>query len=207
MKKKIILIILLIMVVAGAIAALLNPDMIKNAFSKKIDSSLGGKRGSSTSGNNDGKEEKSNSKEKKAMQMKELSDGKLYYIDDENVKADIVIGDKLYDTQIADINLNFSQYEGKIIEIEGMFLTNNNLTFVGRYSTSNLCPYCPQGYSYFEYQIDEDGAPDFKDEGAWIKVKGKLSQAYDEEYQEDYYYIDVMTIEEMNEWGQETVND
>ncbi len=201
MKKKVFLIIILILVIVGTIIFLVKPDIVKSIFSKKSESSIGANR----SGESNDKKDDSN--EKKSFKVKELDDGKLYYLDEEDVKADIVIGDKLYDTQIADINLNFSEYEGKIMEIEGMFLTNNNLTFVGRYSTSNLCPYCPQGYSYFEYQTNNNGLPDFSDEGAWIKVKGKLCKGYDEEYQEEYCYIDVMTIEEMNEWGQDTVND
>ena len=36
---------------------------------------------------------------------------------------------------------------------------------------------------------------------------GTIKKGYDEEYQEEYIYLDVLTIEVMNEWGQDTVND
>ena len=132
-----------------------------------------------------------------------LSDGTLYSTTNEKINADIVVGDNYFDTQIADINLNFSSYEGKTIEIEGMYLTNTPYTFVGRYSTSNLCP---PGYSFFEYQFDTNELPVLKDEQDWLKVIGTLTKGYDDNTSSDYYYIDVISLEVMNQKGLDTVS-
>ena len=88
-----------------------------------------------------------------------------------------------------------------------MYLINNPYTFVGRYSTSNMCAYCPTGFSYLEYQLN--GTIDRKliDQDDWIKVIGTLQKGNDETSNyTDYYYLDVITLEIMNERGQETVN-
>ena len=88
-------------------------------------------------------------------QKTELEDGILYSIDGKEYQSDLVIGDNYYDTTINDIFLNPETYMEKNIEIEGMYLENLPWTFVGRYSTSNVCVYCPEGYSYFEYEWQE----------------------------------------------------
>lgn len=78
-------------------------------------------------------------------------------------------------------------------------------TFVGRYSTSNMCAYCPVGYSYIEYQWEGEKI-ELKDQESWIKIIGTLEVGNDadSDYQ-DYYYIKALNIEVMNEKGQDTV--
>lgn len=197
-KKKIVLIILLIVIIVAIIFVLTNSK--KKSESVASPNNALATEHSSTDANNI---DKSDSQE---IIVSNLSDGTLYATTDEEVKADIVIGDNYFDTQIADINLNFSSYEGKTIEIEGMYLTNTPYTFVGRYSTSNLCPDCPPGYSFFEYQFSSANLPDLKDEEDWIKVIGTLKKDYDSSIESDYYYIDVISLEVMNEKGIETVS-
>ena len=209
MKRKIFFVTLLIAVLGIVGFVFLNSNEKREL---KQNSSLSGKRngnatveGTKSEIENNSVNNDNNVKGNEKVKVKELSDGTLYYINEENIKPDIVIGDNYFDTQLADINLNFAEYEGKTIEIEGMFLLSNNFTFVGRYSTASLCPYCSEGYSYFEYQMNEKGAPEFT-EDTWLKIVGTLSKGYDEEFDEEYYYIDVATLEVMNEWGQDTVN-
>ena len=136
----------------------------------------------------------------------ELDDGILYSIDGKQYQSDIVIGDNYYDTTINDMFLNPENYMEKNIEIEGMYLENLPWTFVGRYSTSNVCVYCPEGYSYFEYQLKGKIDRAFTAKEDWIKVIGTLAKGNDEtsDYQ-DYYYIEVLSIEIMNERGLDTV--
>jgi len=137
----------------------------------------------------------------------ELSDGTLYSIDGKEYKSDIVIGDNYYDTTINDMYLNPESYMDKNIEIEGMYLENLPYTFVGRYSTSNLCAYCPVGYSYIEYQLKGRINKKFTNEEEWIKIIGKLAKGNDaSSYHQDYYYLEVLSLEVMNEKGQTTVN-
>lgn len=100
------------------------------------------------------------------------------------------------------MSLNFDQYEGKTIEIEGLYFENAPFTFVGRYSTSNMCPTCPTGYSYFEYEWHGDENFDLTDSENWIKVVGTLKKGFDDV---EYYYIDAQSISLMNEKGVETV--
>ena len=122
-------------------------------------------------------------------QKVELDDGILYSIDGKQYQSDIVIGDNYYDTTINDMFLNPENYMEKNIEIEGMYLENLPWTFVGRYSTSNVCVYCPEGYSYFEYQLKGKIDREFTAKEDWIKVIGTLAKGNDEtsDYQ-DYYY-------------------
>ena len=139
-------------------------------------------------------------------QKVELDDGILYSIDGKQYQADVVIGDKYYDTTINDMFLNPDNYMEKNIEIEGMYLENLPWTFVGRYSTSNVCVYCPEGYSYFEYQLKGKIDREFTAKEDWIKVIGTLAKGNDEtsDYQ-DYYYLEVLSIEIMKERGLDTV--
>ena len=136
----------------------------------------------------------------------ETANGILYSLSDEELKADVVIGDNYFDTQINDMMLNYQSYKGKKIEIEGMYLDGQPYTFVGRYSTSNLCAYCPVGYSYIEYQWKGEQI-ELKDQESWIKIIGTLEKGNDStSYYQDYYYIKALSMEIMNEKGQETVN-
>ena len=79
--------------------------------------------------------------------------------------------------------------------------------FVGRFSTSNLCAYCPVGYSYLEYQLKGKIDREFTDEQDWIKVIGTLAKGNDatSNYQ-DYYFLEVLSLEVMKEKGKLTVD-
>ena len=142
-------------------------------------------------------------KEIKTATVTELEDGTKYSVTDEEITPEIVIGDNYFGTQLADINMNFDQYEGKTIEIEGLYFENMDYTFVGRYSTSNVCPTCPTGYSYFEYEWHGDKKLPVADSENWLKVVGTLEKGYDGV---EYYYIDVANVEIMNEKGIDTVS-
>lgn len=142
-----------------------------------------------------------------AYEKTELSDGVLYSKGGEQYKPDVVISEKYFDTTISDIWTNPKNYLGKTIEIEGMYLESSPYTFVGRYSTSNICQTCPPGYSYFEYQLDGDLDLKLTDEEEWIKVIGTLEVGNDESTNyTDFYYLKVLSLEVMNESGNKTVN-
>lgn len=143
----------------------------------------------------------------KQTTIKDLNDGKLYSISDTEIKPDIVIGDKYFDTQITDIMKNYDNYEGKIIEIEGMYIDSNPYTFVARYSTNaSSCPYCSGGYSYIEYMWKGEKI-ELTDTISWIKVVGKIKVLCDDStYDQKYAYIEADNIEIMNERGKEVVS-
>ncbi len=125
-----------------------------------------------------------------------LENGTEYKIAD--ITPEIVLKDKLFDTSIADISINFEKYVGKTISLEGLYFMNGGYTFVGRYSTNSLCPTCPAGISYMEYEWDGDKNFDLKDEDSWIRIVGTLRVGNDGE---DYYYIEASSISLMNEKG------
>ena len=137
----------------------------------------------------------------------DLKDGKLYSIIDTEIKPDIVIGDKYFDTQITDIMTNYDNYEGKTVEIEGMYIDSNPYTFVARYNTSSSsCPYCSGGYSYMEYMWKGEKI-ELTDTTSWIKIVGKIKVLCDDStFDEKYAYIEAEKIEVMNERGKEIVN-
>ena len=148
----------------------------------------------------------SSNKEDSNFERLTLDDGILYALNGKKVTADIVVGTNYFDTTISDMYLNYDSYKGKVIEIEGMYLDSNPYTFIGRYSTSNLCPYCPAGYSYMEFQIDCDIKEKFEDEKTWLKVVGTLQKGNDETSNfQDYYYLQLSNLEIMNHRGEDTV--
>lgn len=204
MKKKIIYIILLIVLVIGIILFFSTQVWSKRENTQNNTNDLN----SSISSQKATKENEVEEENKKIIKTvkTELEDGTLYSVSNEEIKSDVILGDNYFDTQINDININPETYKGKNIEIEGMYLTNSPYTFVGRYSTSNLCQYCPTGYSYMEYTWDGEKI-ELEDEVSWIKVVGTLEKMNDETtYYQDYYYIKAQTIEVMKESGLKTVN-
>ena len=202
MKKKIIWVLLLIIIIVAIIIGI-SLARKKETIAQKTSNTTFNNRDTTKSTTSD---EKTTSKASKYEKM-ELDDGVLYAIDGKKITADIVLKDNYFDTTINDIFLNPEEYYYKNIEIEGMYLSNNPYTFVGRYSTSNLCPYCPMGYSYFEYQLKDKIEEELVEEESWIKVVGKLKKGNDVTSNfQDYYYISVDNFKIMNERGQDTVN-
>ena len=140
-----------------------------------------------------------------------LEDGILYSATGEKVEADFKIGDNYFDTTINDMYLNPDNYANKNIEIEGMYLSDMPYTFVGRYTTTSLCPYCSGGYSYIQYKFDAEMEEELKDEDNWIKLIGTWEKetvnmgTENNPYYGDNYYLKVSCFELMNEKGQATV--
>ena len=195
MKKKIIYIMLLFLIITGVVVFF----MFLNKGKKEENNSTGitGQRTQNSDNSQNDKEEENTIK-------KTLSDGVLYSLSNEEVKSDIVIGDNYFDTQINNMITNPSEYYGKNIEIEGFYLQSSPYTFVGRYSSNSLCPYCTNGYSYMEY-VWEGEKPKLTEINSWIKVIGTLEKGNDEtSYYQDFYYLKAISIEIMNERGQET---
>jgi uncharacterized membrane protein YcgQ (UPF0703/DUF1980 family) len=119
---------------------------------------------------------------------------------DEN-NIDIVVGDDYYSTQINDWYMNFEEYEGKTVEIEGYYIADYlPYLFVGRYGPT--CPYCQGAYVCFEFYTKED-LTELVSGQDWIKVKGILKE--DEDQSGQFYYIETMSIEKMDEVGLGTV--
>ena len=195
MKKKIIYIIVLLIIVAGVVVFFGFLNKVK-----KEENNSTGITGQRTGGSNNAQD----SNGEKNTIKKTLSDGVLYSLSNEEVKPDIVIGDNYFDTQINNMITNPLEYYGKNIEIEGFYLQSSPYTFVGRYSTNSLCPYCTGGYSYMEY-VWKGEKPELTEINSWIKVIGTLEKGNDEtSYYQDFYYLKASSIEIMNERGQET---
>ena len=206
-KKKIMWILLLIVFVIAiiAIAVLAKPRDTSN------DNSVAVKQV------NDSKESKNNTsnvvKQNTSKEYKRsvLNDGILYSESGEKLKADKIIGTEYFDTTINDMYLYPDNYVGKKIEIEGFYLVAEPYTFVGRYSTSSVCPYCTGGFSYIQYEFDGKIEETLKDQETWIKLigtweKGKMNYGTEENpYYDEYYYLKVLNFEVMNEKGEDTV--
>ena len=196
-KKKILWIGLLLAFIAIVVVIVIT---VKPYDSSKNNNSITARSDTSAS---------SSQSEKKEVKVTktELEDGTLYTFTDEEIKSDVVVPDNFFDTTINDLMMNYNQYKGKNIQVEGLYMTSGKYTFVGRYSTSNICPTCPQGYSYIEYVLDKKIDANLIEEDSWIKVIGKLSKGRDATSNfQDYYYLKVLSIEVMKEKGQTTVN-
>lgn len=118
--------------------------------------------------------------------------------------VDITVGDRYYATQINDWYMNFDQYEGKVVEIEGYYINDfAPYDLIGRYGPS--CPYCQGGYVSFEFLSDEDFST-YQSAEDWIKVTGILRKGIDRAYG-DFYYIEALKVEKMDAVGVDTVTD
>jgi uncharacterized membrane protein YcgQ (UPF0703/DUF1980 family) len=116
--------------------------------------------------------------------------------------VDIVVGDNLYATQMNDWFMNFKQYEGKVIEIEGYYIGDfKPYDFIGRYGPT--CPYCQGGYVCFEILSDEDFSQ-YVTAKDWIKVTGMLREGNDASIG-PFYYLEVLKLDKMKEVGQDAV--
>ena len=197
-KKKIIWIVLLIAFIA--LVAVIVMKVKPNNSDKNNSNTL-------VARNSDSQASSESEKKEVTVIKTELEDGTLYSFTDEEIKPDVVLTDNYFDTTINDMMLNYNKYKGKTIQIEGMHMVSGPYTFVGRYSTSNVCATCPQGYSYMEYVLDKKIDANLVNEDTWIKVIGTFSKGRDASSNfEDYYYLKVLSIEVMKEKGQTTVN-
>lgn len=206
-KKKLLWIIILIVFIIAVGVAIYFANTKGNKQNSNVVDNTYNKNMNVVNEMNENKDIEEATTETVEYQKKELDDGILYSIDGKEYKSDLVIGENYYDTTINDMYLNPENYMNKNIEIEGMYLENLPWTFVGRYSTSNVCVYCPEGYSYMEFQLKGTIDRTFTAKDDWIKVIGTLAKGNDEtsDYQ-DYYYLEVLSIEVMNERGVDTVN-
>ena len=122
-------------------------------------------------------------------------------------KPDIVVGDKHYATQINDWYMNFQDYEGKTVSIDGYYMNFGGYTLVGRMGPA--CPYCTGGYVNFEFKTDLDLSK-LKSEESWIRVKGILRKgkySISKDVSQLIYYIEAVEVEELPEVGVDTVTD
>lgn len=115
-----------------------------------------------------------------------------------NEGIDIMMGDNYFITQLNDIYYNFKDYDGKTIEIEGFPVIIEDYKFVARYG-----PGCcvGDGIALMEYTYDEDIELEPYDD--WIKITGTLNKGNDNG--KEFIYIKVLTLDKMNERGQDTV--
>ena len=165
----------------------------------------------SKTGSNEDTSKTEEKKEKIEYKRTILEDGILYSANGEKLKSDKIIGTEYFDTTINDMYLYPEQYSGKNIEIEGLYLSTDSYTFVGRYSTTSVCPYCSGGFSYIQYEFDGNIQENLTEQETWIKLigtweKGKINYGTEENpYYDDYYYLKVLNFEVMNEKGEDTV--
>jgi len=120
---------------------------------------------------------------------------------------DITVGDRLYMTQINDWYINFQNYAGKTVEIEGYFLNMGKYTFVGR--NGPVCPYCTGGYVDFEFQTDQD-LSGFTSQETWIAVTGILREGkikLSNRETKPFYYIEALNVQKMNHTGVNPISD
>ena len=124
-----------------------------------------------------------------------------------NKKVDIKVGDKFYMTQINDWYINFKDYEGKVVEIEGKYIRIGNYDFIGR--SGPTCPYCTGGYVDFEFKTNES-LKDIESEQSWLKIIGILRKGkshMSDGKNQDFYYIETMSLEKMDKAGIDPITD
>lgn len=120
--------------------------------------------------------------------------------------VDITVGDNYYATQINDWYMNFKEYEGMTVQIEGYYIDEfSPFLLIGRKGPS--CPYCQGGYVSFEFYTDEDlSSLKLKSGKDWLRVTGILRKGVDKK-QGVFYYIEALKTEHMPKAGIGTVSD
>lgn len=116
-------------------------------------------------------------------------------------KIDVPVYDTFYMTQINDWFMNFKEYEGKTVSIEGYYMTFNGYNFIGR--SGPTCPYCTGGYVNFEFQTDEDISK-LKHLSTWISIKGILRKGKStltNGKSAPFYYIETLELNIMPHAG------
>ena len=122
-------------------------------------------------------------------------------------KADIVVGDDLYMTQINDWYMNFKDYADKTVMLEGYFLTINGHLFIGRNGPS--CPYCTGGYVDFELNSDQDFS-EYTSGATWIRLYGILREATGHTgpgLSGPFYHLEAVKVEKIPYSGKGTITD
>ena len=119
--------------------------------------------------------------------------------------VDITVGDNYYATQINDWYMNFKEYEGMTVQIEGYYIDEfSPYLLIGRKGPS--CPYCQGGYVSFEFYTDEDlSSLKLKSGKDWLRVTGILRKGVDKK-QGIFYYIEALKTEHMPSAGIGTVS-
>jgi len=121
-------------------------------------------------------------------------------------KGVIEIKEKMFISQVNDINLNFKDYLGKTIKLEGIFKNEKSYDgdqycFVIRYG-----PGCcgNDGIVGFEIKWDENNAKPYPKTDSWVESTGVLKQ-YEADGYTDYLYLDLISLNVLNKRGAETV--
>jgi len=118
----------------------------------------------------------------------------------------IEIKEKMFISQVNDINLNFKDYLGKTIKLEGVFkkeqpYEGDPYCFVVRYG-----PGCcgVDGIVGFEIKWDENKAQPYPKDDSWVESIGVLKQ-YEADGYDEYLYLDLLSLNVLNKRGKETV--
>lgn len=112
----------------------------------------------------------------------------------------IQITDSYFMSKVNDVYINYKEYIGKEIEYEGFvyFPEDHNYSMVvGR---NYYC--CGNDSFVVGFECDTD--KQFK-EDTWVKVKGTV-QINDDNSSDIYPYLEITSIEEMQQRGNDTVN-
>ena len=117
--------------------------------------------------------------------------------------VDITVGDNYYATQINDWYMNFKEYEGMVVQIEGYYIDEfSPYILIGRKGPS--CPYCQGGYVSFEFYTDED-LSSLSTGRDWLRVTGILRKGVDKK-QGVFYYIEALKTEHLPKAGIGTIS-
>ena len=119
----------------------------------------------------------------------------------------VVIGERMFISQVYDVYLNANDYLGKTIKLEGIFKMEQlgeplkPYYFVLRYG-----PGCcgDDGVVGFEIAWDNENAQTYPADNSWVEVTGILKN-YEREGYTQYLYLDLSSLNVLNNRGAEIV--
>ena len=117
----------------------------------------------------------------------------------------IEIKEKMFISQVNDVYLNKDDYLGKTIKLEGLFKVeqgyDKSYCFVLRYGPG-CCGF--DGNVGFEVAWDKEKEKPYPGEDSWVEATGEL-KTYKEDDSMEYLYLDLVSLNVLNERGSETV--
>jgi len=119
----------------------------------------------------------------------------------------VEIKEKMFIAQVMDVYNNAEDYLGKTIKLEGLFKEENSdegnqYCFVLRYGPG-CCGF--DGNAGFEIRWDKSRAKPYPKVDSWIETIGVLKQYREDGYDQDYLYLDLISLNVLNKRGAEAV--
>jgi len=114
----------------------------------------------------------------------------------------VEIREKMFVAQVSDVYINPEDYIGRTIKLEGIFKKEDPYSFVVRYGPGCCGDDANVG---FEVAWDSEQIKPYPAIDSWVEAIGVLKTYKEAGYASDYLYLDLVSLNVLNERGAEIV--